>query len=97
MHPQLLGRGARAETRIWKLNTEILTCSYVRGAFVGLSLTGASIRPEDDSVRAFYGKHATIRSILLGKIAPDEARPFPTAVRDTTAEAKAQSETQAVK
>jgi lipid-binding SYLF domain-containing protein len=92
-----VGRHASADTD-WKLNTEVLTYSRARGAFAGLTLTGASIRRDDDSMRAFYGKQANSRSVLLGEIAtPDGARPFLTAVRDTMAEAKAQSETQAVK
>ena len=90
--------GEVSEDTDWKLKTDILTYSYARGAFAGLTLTGASIRRDDDSMRAFYGKQANSRSVLLGEIAtPDGARPFLTAVRDTMAEAKAQSETQAVK
>ena len=90
--------GEVSEDADWKMKTEILTYSYAWGAFAGITLTGASIRPDTDSMRAVYGSHATPRSVLLGATAtPDGATPFLAAVRDTTAEAKAQSETQAVK
>ena len=49
-----VGRHASADTD-WKLETEILTYSRARGAFAGLTLTGASIRRDDDSTEAIYG------------------------------------------
>ncbi len=45
-----VGRHASADTD-WKLNTEILTYSRAKGAFAGLTLNGASIRRDDDSMR----------------------------------------------
>jgi lipid-binding SYLF domain-containing protein len=50
-----VGRHASADTD-WKLNTEILTYSRAKGAFAGLTLTGADIRRDDDSMAAFYGQ-----------------------------------------
>src|ERR1035441_6772977 len=44
-----VGRHATADTD-WKLNTEILTYSRAKGAFAGLTLTGADIRRDDDSI-----------------------------------------------
>ena len=82
-----VGRHASADTD-WKLSTEVLTYSRARGAFAGLTLTGASIRRDDDSTEAIYGRDITTRRILQGEIAvPDSALPFLNAVRD----AKAQS------
>jgi lipid-binding SYLF domain-containing protein len=82
----------------WKLDTEILTYSYARGAFAGLALTGASIRRDDDSMQAIYRHNVTTRSVLLGEVAaPEAALPFMSAVRETIAKPKVQSETQAVK
>ncbi len=60
-----VGRHASADTD-WKLDTEILTYSRAKGAFAGLTLTGASIRRDDDSMRAIYGRHVTTRSVLTG-------------------------------
>jgi lipid-binding SYLF domain-containing protein len=82
-----VGRHASADTD-WKLNTEILTYSRARGAFAGVMLTGASIRRDDDSMRAIYGRHTSTRSVLSGRVAvPAEAAGFLDSIRS----AKAQS------
>ena len=82
-----VGRHAEAGTD-WKLDTEILTYSRAKGAFAGLTLEGASLRQDDDSRHAIYGRNVTTRAILLGKVAPPAAaKPFLAEVR----EAKAQS------
>ena len=82
-----VGRHASADTD-WKLNTEILTYSRAKGAFAGLTLSGASIRRDDDSMQAFYGHHVTTDAVLTGKVmAPAAAHSFLAAVRG----AKAQS------
>jgi lipid-binding SYLF domain-containing protein len=86
-----VGRHASANTD-WKLNTEILTYSRARGAFAGLTLTGASIRRDDDSMRAIYGRHATTRSVLLGHVAaPASAGAFLNSIRGAKAQAVAQA------
>ena len=69
-----VGRHASADTD-WKLDTEILTYSRAKGAFAGLTLTGASIRRDDDSMQAIYGRNVTTRAVLMGKVA---ATPAPT-------------------
>jgi lipid-binding SYLF domain-containing protein len=82
-----VGRHASADTD-WKLNTEILTYSRAKGAFAGLTLTGASIRRDDDSMRAIYGPHVSTRSVLMGNVAATPAaRSFLHAVRSAKAEA----------
>jgi lipid-binding SYLF domain-containing protein len=82
-----VGRHASADTD-WKLDTEILTYSRAKGAFAGLTLTGASIRTDHDSMQAVYGRHVTTRSVLLGKVAATAAaRPFLSAVRGAKAQA----------
>jgi lipid-binding SYLF domain-containing protein len=82
-----VGRHASADTD-WKLNTEVLTYSRARGAFAGLTLTGASIRRDDDSTEATYGHDISTRRILLGEIAvPASAHIFLDAVRDAKAQA----------
>jgi len=82
-----VGRHASAETN-WKMQTEILTYSRARGAFAGVSLNGASIRRDDDSMRAFYGRHVSTRSALRGKVAvPAAADSFLDAVRGAKSQA----------
>jgi lipid-binding SYLF domain-containing protein len=87
-----VGRHASADTD-WKLDTEVLTYSRAKGAFAGLTLTGASIRRDDDSMQAIYGRHVTTRAALLGKVAaPAAAHSFLDAVRDAKAQAIAAKE-----
>jgi lipid-binding SYLF domain-containing protein len=82
-----VGRHASADTD-WKLNTEILTYSRARGAFAGLTLTGADVRRDEDSTEAIYGAGVSTRTILRGEVAaPASAHAFLDAVRN----AKAQS------
>ena len=82
-----VGRHASADTD-WKLNTEVLTYSRARGAFAGLTLTGASIRRDDDSTEAIYGHDISTRRILEGKEAvPASATSFLDAVRGAKAQA----------
>jgi lipid-binding SYLF domain-containing protein len=82
-----VGRHASADTD-WKLETEVLTYSRARGAFAGLTLTGAAIRRDDDSTEAIYGHDISTRRILGGEIAvPDSAASFLNAVRGAKAQA----------
>jgi lipid-binding SYLF domain-containing protein len=82
-----VGRHASADTD-WKLNTEILTYSRAKGAFAGLTLTGASIRRDDDSTEAIYGHDISTRRILRGEVAtPASAHAFLDAVRNAKRQA----------
>ncbi|MGD0788372.1 MAG: lipid-binding SYLF domain-containing protein [Terracidiphilus sp.] len=82
-----VGRHASADTD-WKLETEVLTYSRARGAFAGLTLTGAAIRRDDDSTEAIYGHDISTGRILRGEIAvPASAGAFLDAVRDAKAQA----------
>jgi lipid-binding SYLF domain-containing protein len=84
-----VGRHASADTD-WKLNTEILTYSRSKGAFAGLTLTGAAIRRDDDSTDAIYGHQIPTRDILQGTIpVPPVAHSFLDAVNNAKAQAKA--------
>lgn len=83
-----VGRHASANTD-WKLDTEILTYSRANGAFVGATLEGASIRRDDDSTRAIYGRNASTRSVLTGQVpTPVAAQAFLNAVTSAKAVAK---------
>ena len=85
-----VGRHASANTD-WKMETEILTYSRAKGAFAGLTLDGAVIRRDDDSMRAVYGRHATTRSVLTGGVAgPESAEAFLKAVRGAKRQAAAE-------
>jgi len=84
-----VGRHASADTD-WKLNTEVLTYSRAKGAFAGLTLTGAAIRRDDDSTEAIYGHDVSTRRILRGEVpVPESAHRFIDAVRDAKAQAVA--------
>ncbi len=72
----------------WKLNTEILTYSRAKGAFAGLTLTGADVRRDDDSMDAFYGHDVSTHRVLRGEVAtPRSAEGFIDAVRQAKAQA----------
>ena len=82
-----VGRHASAETN-WKMETEILTYSRAKGAFAGLTLNGSSVRRDDDSMKAIYGRHVSTRSVLFGEVAaPAAAQSFLNAVRDAKSQA----------
>ncbi len=84
-----VGRHASANTD-WKLDTEILTYSRAKGAFAGLTLTGAAIRHDSDSTKAIYGHEVSTRRILNGKVAvPNAAKAFLDAVREAKGQAVA--------
>jgi lipid-binding SYLF domain-containing protein len=71
-----VGRHAEAGTD-WKLDTEILTYSRSKGLFAGLTLTGASLRQDNDSRDAIYGPDVTTRALLSGRVpVPAVALPF---------------------
>ena len=82
-----VGRHATADTD-WKLNTEILTYSRAKGAFAGLTLTGADVRRDDSSMNAFYRHNVSTHRVLRGEVAaPASANAFLDAVRNAKAQA----------
>ena len=82
-----VGRHATADTD-WKLNTEILTYSRAKGLFAGLTLTGADVRRDNDSMDALYGLDVSTHRVLRGEVAtPEAAGRFINAVRDAKAQA----------
>ena len=90
-----VGRHAEAGTD-WKMDTEILTYSRAKGAFAGLTLEGASIRQDNDSRHAMYGRNVTTRALLLGKVAaPAAAQSFLTEIRGAKARAVAEGKAEA--
>ena len=82
-----VGRHISADTD-WKLETEILTYSRAKGAFLGMTFDGAMVRADNASRHAMYGPGVTTRATLLGRVAaPAAARPFLDAVRGAKAHA----------
>jgi lipid-binding SYLF domain-containing protein len=84
-----VGRHASADTD-WKMNAEILTYSRAKGVFAGLTLNGAVVKEDKDSMSAVYGRDVTQRAALTGKVpAPVEAHAFLAAVHGAKTEASA--------
>jgi SH3 domain-containing YSC84-like protein 1 len=69
-----VGRTTQAETDA-ALTAEILTWSRSRGVFAGISLSGATLRPDPDWDMELYGRKLTNREILTtGVPAPAPAK-----------------------
>ena len=66
------GRDAQAATDV-TMHTEILTYSRSRGLFAGISLQGATLRPDDDANEEMYGKQMENRTILTTAVPPPPA------------------------
>ena len=61
-----VGRHVGAATDI-KLNSEILTYGRSKGAFAGISISGAVVQPDDTGNHAMYGTHYDSTEILQGR------------------------------
>jgi len=59
-----VGRTASAETDV-SLRADILSYSRARGAFAGLSLSGSTLRPDNDANKDLYGKKIEAKEIVL--------------------------------
>jgi lipid-binding SYLF domain-containing protein len=69
-----VGRETSANTDVL-MNAEILTWSRSRGVFAGISLEGATLRPDSSENERLYGKHVSNKDIITGKVrAPQSAR-----------------------
>ena len=64
-----VGRTSSAETDA-QLHAEILTYSRARGVFAGVSLQGATLRPDDDWNRDLYGSNLSNQQIVMGNTTP---------------------------
>jgi len=60
-----IGRDAAAQTDAM-MNAEMLSYSRSRGLFAGISLEGATLRPDGDANRELYQRDVTNREILTG-------------------------------
>jgi lipid-binding SYLF domain-containing protein len=62
-----VGRDAQANTDA-EMHAEILSYSRSRGIFAGISLQGATLRPDHDSDRELYGHDISNHEILTGVV-----------------------------
>jgi SH3 domain-containing YSC84-like protein 1 len=68
-----VGRTASAQTDA-QLHAQLLTYSRAQGLFAGVSLDGATLRPDDDANRDMYGRKMSNRDVVLGTVkAPSTA------------------------
>jgi lipid-binding SYLF domain-containing protein len=71
-----VGRASSADTDA-TFRAEILTYSRSRGVFAGISLQGATLRPDNDANEELYTGAKTNRDILTGDVAaPASAEPL---------------------
>src|SRR5690242_16751559 len=74
------GREASAETNA-TMRAEILTYSRARGAFAGISLKGAVLRPDKDANKSLYSRNIEVRELVeKGVDIPEPAQKFVQAV-----------------
>jgi len=62
-----VGREASAQTDA-AMRAEMLSYSRSRGLFAGISLQGATLRPDEETNTELYGKDPTNRTILTGGV-----------------------------
>jgi len=68
-----VGRTASAATDV-QMRAQLLTYSRARGLFAGISLEGATLRPDDDANKDLYGSQQTKSDIGQGScLAPSAA------------------------
>lgn len=60
-----VGRSGEAQTDAM-MHAEILSYSRARGVFAGISLEGATMRPDKDDIAALYGHPVSQRDLLTG-------------------------------
>jgi lipid-binding SYLF domain-containing protein len=60
-----IGRETTAQTDAM-MNAEMLSYSRSRGLFAGISLEGATLRPDEEANHELYARDATNREILTG-------------------------------
>jgi SH3 domain-containing YSC84-like protein 1 len=67
-----VGRSTQAETDA-AMTAEILTWSRSKGLFAGVSLSGATLRPDEDWNKEMYARAIKNREIVTGDLAPPAA------------------------
>jgi lipid-binding SYLF domain-containing protein len=67
-----VGRTTNAKTDA-SMSAEILAWSRAKGLFAGVSLNGASLRPDADHNAELYGSKMGNKEVLMGSMEPPEA------------------------
>jgi SH3 domain-containing YSC84-like protein 1 len=67
-----IGRTASAETDV-TMRAEVLSYSRSRGVFVGVSLSGSTLRADNDANEALYGKKIDAKDVVLNGAVPPPA------------------------
>lgn len=81
-----IGRDLTAQTDAM-MHAEMLSYSRTRGLFAGISLAGATLRPDGETNRELYGHDTTNREILTGEFkTPAAARRFENALNRDSAQ-----------
>jgi SH3 domain-containing YSC84-like protein 1 len=82
-----VGRTAEASTNA-SMKAQMLSYSRSRGVFGGVSLSGATLRPDDGANENLYGRKVTPQEIIAGKVTtPPEATPMIDKLSSQTASA----------
>jgi SH3 domain-containing YSC84-like protein 1 len=83
-----VGRTAEASTT-GSMKAQMLSYSRSRGVFAGVSLSGASLRVDDDANKSLYGEKVTAEQIMKGDVQmPEVAKPLIETVTRATEKAK---------
>jgi lipid-binding SYLF domain-containing protein len=67
-----VGRSAQVQTDA-QMHAKILAYSRSRGLFAGLSLEGATLRPDTDANRKLFGSDIPAKQIVAGQVQPPES------------------------
>ena len=67
-----VGRTATANTDV-QMSAEILSWSRTKGLFAGISLNGATLRPDREANKDLYGQKLGNREILMSEMSPPAA------------------------
>jgi SH3 domain-containing YSC84-like protein 1 len=70
-----IGRAAEASTDI-SMSAKILAYSRSRGLFAGLTIEGATLRPDKDANARFYGREYSSEDIVLNRKLPSRRIPL---------------------
>ena len=83
-----VGRTQGASTNE-QMKAQMLSYSRSRGLFAGVSVSGMTLRVDDDANQNLYGEKVKPQQILGGEVTmPEEAKPLITALKQATTEAK---------
>jgi lipid-binding SYLF domain-containing protein len=67
-----VGRTSSAETDV-ALNAQVLSYSRAKGLFAGISLSGSTLRPDNDANKVLYGKEIKAEDIVFNNAVPPPA------------------------